>query len=190
MTESTSKPEKSAPSAAPTEVARSDKPEIPVKTGRPSDFTQELADLICEEIALGASMRTVCKAEDRPAVSTVFRWIREDETFQKQYARACEERTEAMAEDVLDISDDGRNDWMRTRGGYVVNRETTERSKLRIETRKWLMAKMKPKKYGDKIDVTSAGERITTSPVVISQIAPRNVDAAESGDAESQAEAS
>lgn len=187
--------EKTNPSEPTVKAARSTKPEIPDKTGRPSDFTQELADLICEEIALGASMRTVCKAEDRPAISTVFRWIRENETFQKQYARACEERTEAMAEYMLDISDDGRNDWMSSRGGYIVNREATERSKLRIETRKWLMAKMKPKKYGEKIDVTSGGERIKSEPVIISQIAPRvtgdtEAVGTESEGAEPKAEAS
>jgi hypothetical protein len=120
-----------------------------------------------------------------PAISTVFRWIREDDEFQKQYMRACEERTEAMAEYVLDISDDGRNDWMESRGGYIVNKEATERSKLRIETRKWLMAKMKPKKYGDKIDVTSGGERIKSEPVIISQIAKRASD-----DAPAEGEAS
>jgi hypothetical protein len=70
-----------------------------------------------------------------------------------------------MAEDILDIADDGTNDWIereREDGSTfeVINNEVIQRSKLRVETRKWLMAKTKPKKYGDKLDLTSAGEKL------------------------------
>lgn len=174
MTDKTPKRPKVFKDAAGQPILKAKRVVAPKKNGRPTKFTQKLADEICEAIALGNSMRTVCEQDGIPALSTVFRWLRENESFQKQYSRACEERTEAMAEYMLDISDDGRNDWVRTRGGYIVNRESTERSKLRIETRKWLMAKMKPKKYGDKVDFTSDGERIAIAPVVISEIAPRN----------------
>lgn len=135
--------------------------------GRPTTYTQKLADNICTQIALGSSMRTVLKGKDMPAMSTVFKWLREREDFSKQYARACEERSEAMAEDILDIADDGTNDWMeieRKDGSTyeVFNKEAAQRSKLRVETRKWLMAKMKPKKYGDKIDMTTNGKDLPT----------------------------
>ncbi len=133
-----------------------------MKTGRPSIYTKELADKICEEIALGASIRTVCKMEEMPSVATVFSWIRTDEEFSKQYARATQERTEAMSEDILDISDDGTNDWMLVNDREVPDQEAIQRSKLRVETRKWLMSKMKPKKYGDKLDLTSGGDKLPT----------------------------
>lgn len=107
-------------------------------------------------------MRTVCLADDMPGVTTVFKWIRENEEFAKQYARATEERTEAMAEDILDISDDGTNDWMEVNGRDVPDSEAIQRSKLRVDTRKWIMSKMKPKKYGDKLDLTSGGEKLPT----------------------------
>lgn len=133
--------------------------------GRPTTYTQELADKICEGITLGYSVRTVCKPDEMPAISTFYRWLREHDEFQKQYARATEERTEAMAEDILDIADDGTNDWTtktnKDGSEYdVVNSDVIQRSRLRVDTRKWLMAKMKPKKYGDKIDVTSGGDKI------------------------------
>lgn len=132
--------------------------------GRPSTYTQELADKICETIAQGYSMRTVCSKEGMPAMSTVFKWLRENKEFSEQYTRATEERTEAMSEDILDIADDGSNDLMTIQKGnveYTVeNKEVTNRSRLRVDTRKWLMAKMKPKKYGDKTDITSGGEAI------------------------------
>lgn len=134
--------------------------------GRPTDYTQELADRICELITEGLSMRSVAAREDMPASSTIFKWLRENKIFSEQYAKACEERTEAMSEDILDIADDGSNDLMVVQKGNreyeVENREVTNRSRLRVDTRKWLMSKMKPKKYGDKIDVTSDGKVLPT----------------------------
>jgi hypothetical protein len=148
--------------------------------GRPSDYTPELADLICEQLAMGYSVRTVCKGEGMPAPSTIFRWLREHKEFQEQYARAKQESADAMADELLDIVDDGSNDWMViNKGGYtatVVDQEAVQRSKLRAETRKWLMSKMKPKKYGDKLDLTSGGKKIEQAPIVVSDIRPRNVD--------------
>lgn len=134
--------------------------------GRPSTYTQELADKICEEIALGSSLRTALKADDMPAMSTVFKWMREHEEFSNQYARATEERTEAMSEDILDIADDGTNDYMETEKGLQYNGDSVQRARLRVDTRKWLMSKMKPKKYGDKIDVTSGGDKIAPVPIL------------------------
>lgn len=142
------------------------------KVGRPEKYTQELADKICQRIAEGYSMRTVCKPDDMPAISSVFKWLREKEGFSEQYARATEERTEAMSEDILDIADDGSNDLMTIQKGdksyEIENKEVTNRSRLRVDTRKWLMSKMKPKKYGDKVDVTSDGKAIKGNTITFS----------------------
>ena len=143
------------------------------KVGRPSDYTQELADKICAELSQGISLRTVCLAEDMPDASSVFRWLRTNEEFCKQYARATEERTEALGEEILDISDESVNDWMEVHYGddddnvsWKVNNEAVQRSKLRVDTRKWIMSKMKPKKYGDKVDVTSDHKPIQGNTIV------------------------
>lgn len=125
--------------------------------GRPTDYSAELASKICAELALGRSLRTVCKDESLPCMSTVFNWFRLYPEFLEQYTRAKEESADAMAEECLDIADDGTNDYMERLDkdgecvGYQVNGEHIQRSRLRVETRKWLMAKMKPKKYGEKI---------------------------------------
>jgi len=125
--------------------------------GRPTSYSQALADRICAELAQGISLRTVCKAEDMPCVASVFNWFRVYPDFLEQYTRAKEESADAMGEEVLDISDDGTNDWMEKHDaegkctGWTLNGEHVQRSRLRIETRKWLMAKMKPKKYGDRV---------------------------------------
>lgn len=138
--------------------------------GRPSIFNQTLADKICHELALGKSMRTVCAPDDMPAMSTVFSWFRTNKEFLEQYTRAKEESTDALAEEVLDIADDGTNDFMAVKGiaKPKYNREAVERSKLRVDTRKWLMSKMKPKKYADKMDVTSGGEKIEGNSIIFS----------------------
>lgn len=132
------------------------------KVGRPEIWSQELADKVCQEIAHGKSMRTVCAPDDMPAMATLFRWLRTHEEFREQYARATEERTEAFAEETIDISDDsltlaqGAFDNPKLAGSLV------QAQRLRVDTRKWIMAKMKPKKYGDKLDLTSDGKALPT----------------------------
>jgi len=136
------------------------------KGGRPSDYTPEIADAICARLANGDSLRTICRDDDMPSVVTVFAWIRKHEEFLKQYTRAKEESSDALVEEMMDISDDGKNDWMEIRDkddeivGWRVNGEAVQRSKLRIDTRKWVASKLKPKKYGDKMDLTSDGEKL------------------------------
>ncbi len=130
-------------------------------TGRPSEFTQEIADKICGELAEGRSLRSVCIPDDMPAVRTVFYWLRKYPEFLQQYARAKDESADALADEMLDIADDGSNDWMETNKpgceGWVENGEAMQRSRLRVDTRKWIASKLKPKKYGDKVDMTHSG---------------------------------
>lgn len=141
------------------------------KTGRPTTYTKQLAAKICQRLSEGTSLRTVCLSDKMPAASTIFLWMQKYPEFSEQYARAKQESADAMAEEILDIADDGSNDWMeiQLQGGHikeVVNNEAVQRSKLRVETRKWIMAKMKPKKYGDKLDLTSDGKQIKGNAVV------------------------
>jgi hypothetical protein len=131
--------------------------------GRPAIYSQELADAICSQLAEGISLRTVCRAEGMPDKSTVFKWLREIPEFTDQYARAKEESADALVEDILDIADDGSNDWMElldSEGeikGWRENGEALQRSRLRVDTRKWIASKLKAKKYGDKQQVEHSG---------------------------------
>lgn len=140
----------------------------PNPVGRPTTYTPELAADVCAGLAIGNSLRTVLKADGMPAMSTWFLWLRNVNGLSEHYVRAKQEAADAMAEDILDIADDGVNDWMEDNydqgktPGYSFMGEHVQRSKLRIETRRWLMSKMKPKRYGDKLDVTSGGERLPT----------------------------
>lgn len=105
-----------------------------------------------------------------PAISTFYKWLRENEEFAKQYARATEERSEAMAEEILDLADDASNVVL---GNDKSDNARVSAMKLRVDTRKWLMAKMKPKKYGDKLDMTTNGKDITV-PVPLQDLRNEN----------------
>lgn len=130
--------------------------------GRPSEFTQELADSICERIGDGESLRSICSEEGMPSQVSVFRWLASRDEFSKQYALAREAQADALFDEMLDIADDGRNDWMATRDdegneAWRANGEHIQRSKLRLEARKWMASKLQPKKYGDKITNEHSG---------------------------------
>lgn len=131
--------------------------------GRPSGYNQEIAAKICERLATGKSLRTVCLDPDMPAMGTVFVWMGKHPEFKEQYAHAKEESADALAEEMFDISDDGSNDWMEAhkKNGeidVVLDKEHVNRSRLRVDTRKWYLSKIKPKKYGERIEQHHTGE--------------------------------
>ncbi len=133
---------------------------ITAKPGkRPLEFKQYIADIICERIANGQSLREICRDENMPASSTVFKWLTRVEAFAEQYARAREAQADALFDEILTIADDGSNDWMERRGddgaslGWKENGEAIRRSQLRVDARKWMAGKLRPKKYGDKLDI-------------------------------------
>jgi hypothetical protein len=114
---------------------------------------------ICDRISNGESLRQICDGEDMPAASTVFVWLNEDSAFSEQYARAREAQADAIFDEILLIADDGRNDWMERKDeedanmGWRENGEALRRSQLRIDARKWMAGKLRPKKYGDKLEL-------------------------------------
>jgi hypothetical protein len=119
--------------------------------GRPTTYTQEVADKICAGLMEGRTLRDVCRDEGMPAESTVRQWaVNPEHEFYAQYTRAREIGYHAMADELVEISDDGSNDWMEREGVEVPNGEHMQRSRLRVDTRKWLMSKALPKMYGDK----------------------------------------
>lgn len=122
-----------------------------------AEFSQELFDTICERIAEGESLRDICKSEDMPNKATVFRWLASNQALSDQYARARESQADALFDDILEIADNATNDWMERNGedgsGWSVNGDHIQRSKLRIDARKWMAGKLRPKVYGDKLEI-------------------------------------
>lgn len=119
-----------------------------------TSYTQKTADFICELIADGHSLREICKADDMPNRATVFKWLNDIEGFSDQYARAREEQAETLADEIVSIADDGSNDtYVDENGNVRTEQDVIARSRLRIDARKWVASKLKPKKYGERLDV-------------------------------------
>lgn len=140
------------------------------ETGRPTDYCLETVFRICERLVEGESLRAICRDPEMPGIATVFRWLHAHETFREQYAHARECQADTFADELTEIADDGRNDWMQANGGedagWKANGENVQRARLRVDTRKWIASKLKPKKYGDKIETTHQGPG--GGPIVIS----------------------
>jgi hypothetical protein len=134
--------------------------------GRPSKYSKELGLQICRRIAEGESVRHIVKDEKMPAASTIFRWLLDDEhkEFWEQYEKSRNIQAELMFEEILDIADENHDDWLtieKKSGSYEIpNKEVVMRSRLRVDTRKWFLSKVLPKKFGDKMDITSGNKPI------------------------------
>lgn len=147
-------------------------------TGRPSQFTDQLFQSICERIADGEPLRQICRDDGMPNYRTFYDWLDRDDLLSKsadenvkstslnlsaRFARAREDGHDAIAEETLKIADDGTNDWMEKQDkegkniGWQLNGEHVQRSKLRIETRLKLLSKWNPKKYGEKVELAGPG---------------------------------
>lgn len=107
-----------------------------------------------------------------PCAQTVFVWLFKHPEFNDRYAKARDEQADVYADEIAEISDNGMNDWMDTNDpdnpGYRVNGEAIARSRLRIDTRKWIASKLKPKKYGEKIQQEVSGPDGGAIPHVVS----------------------
>lgn len=124
---------------------------------RPTKFSEELFEDICNQIATTSiGLHRICKQQGISAV-TFFEWVKDDTELSNRYARAREAQAELLADQIIEIADDSSNDTKTIYKGEelveVENTEWTNRSKLRVEARKWIAAKLKPKKYGDKVEV-------------------------------------
>jgi hypothetical protein len=128
-----------------------------VRTGRPSIYTPELANRVCDRIACGESIATICKDADMPCVDTIFQWLhKKKEDFSELYARARESQTEKYLEEIIEISDDNSRDEIEIEDDNgnkrtIVDHDVINRARLRVDARKWAMSKLAPKKYGEKM---------------------------------------
>lgn len=133
---------------------------------REPTYGADVLEVVLARLRQGETLRAICRDEGMPDHSTVLEWVRDDrDDFANRYARAREAGAYAMADELLEISDDGSNDWMerQRRDGTketVLDHEHVQRSRLRADTRKWLLSKILPKVFGDKLDVTSQGEKV------------------------------
>jgi len=130
--------------------------------GRPSKYSKAIAEKICIGLSEGLSLRSICLSEKFPDKSTVLRWLFDDRytEFRDQYTKARQVQAELFAEEMVDIADDGTNDWMERNGddneGWQQNGEAIARSRLRVDTRKWVASRLLPKVYGANVEEATA----------------------------------
>jgi hypothetical protein len=148
------------PSKAKTEVKGATSPvkasKAPKKIGAPTTFNQRTADLICMMLSEGLSLRQILKADTTgtlPAQSTVYEWLLRHPLFAEQYARAREEQADTNADEILEIADEMPPEFTDDKGRTYLDQTYIQWQKNRIEARKWTAAKLRPKKYGDRMAV-------------------------------------
>lgn len=136
------------------------------RQGRPSSYTKAKADQICRLMAEGKSLREICRADGMPGMSSVWRWLEAHESFRKQYAQARERQAEALFAEMLAIADTpmvGTVETSKEWGTEIKSADMIEHRRLQIETRKWMLGKLKPKVYGAAVD----GEEGDTVPTPV-----------------------
>jgi hypothetical protein len=118
--------------------------------GRPSLYTTEIADEICERLAEGESLNAICRDDHMPTRQAVHEWIADNRAgFGDKYARAKEVQLERFAEEIIDIADAVAGE---TESAAV------QAAKLRVDSRKWVAARLMPKKYGDTVRHAHGGD--------------------------------
>ena len=113
-------------------------------------YTAELAEAILDRLAKGETLRAICRDDGMPPAPTVLEWVKDDrEGFAERYARVRESGAYAMADELIEIAagQSGSGD--------------VQRDKLHVDTLKWTLSKILPRVFGDKLDVTSKGERVS-----------------------------
>lgn len=111
-------------------------------------------DSIIETIENGMSLRASLRVGDKCNSETFYKWLDNDKDKTKRYARACGIRAEDIFEDILTIADNQEHDvYIDDEGKEQTNHNVIQRARLRVDSRKWILSKMIPKKYGDKLGI-------------------------------------
>ena len=119
-------------------------------------MTPELFTQICDEVAVGVSVDDICARNDMPSKDTFYKYKRKNPDAADEYARAKDDMVDYFEDEIIEIADNSAGDVIPTEDGFKIDGDAIQRAKLRIDSRKWVMGKRKPKKYGDK--VTHAGD--------------------------------
>lgn len=134
------------------------------RDGRPSLYTDEVAIEICARLAEGQSLKKICKSEEMPSLRTVMYWLRDNDDFNERYLIAKQESADAIADEMIDIADETNE--LIHHGAEKKSNAIAQAQRLKVDTRKWIISKIKPKKYGEKVDVTSDGKAIKGNTIV------------------------
>ena len=122
-----------------------------VKKSRVIEYSPELAYEICDLIARGESILNISKREGMPSNTTFYKWMREIEEFKALVETAKEDQADTLFEEMIKIADDGSEDHvLDLEGNIIFVKENVQRSRLKVDTRKWVVSRLQPKKYGER----------------------------------------
>lgn len=122
-------------------------------TGRPVEYTEEIAEEVCWRLAHGESLVSICRDEHLPHCATIYRWLIRFPAFCEMYARAREDQADTNADEILQIADEMPPEYTDEKGRTTLDQTYIQWQKNRIDARKWTAAKLKPRKYGDRMAV-------------------------------------
>lgn len=110
-------------------------------------FSPEVATAICQRLALGESLRSICRSPGMPDTTTVYKWVREKEDFRALYQEAREFQARLWADEILDVARDTSND---IGPDGRPNNAAVQARRLEVDTLKWLLSHLLPREFGDK----------------------------------------
>ena len=149
-------------------------------------YSKDVADAVCIRLSQGESLRSICEDDRFPTETTIRNWALDDvQGFASQYTRAREIGYQCMADEIIEISDDSSNDVLKSETGERLNAEFVARSRLRVDSRKWMLSKMLPKVYGDKLELEHKGRIAVAKELSDDELA--NIAAGSGGGAAGQA---
>ena len=127
--------------------------------GRPTIYTESLAAKICQRIADGESIRAICNDPNIPSTTTVFRWIASEKCkgFRELYEASMQIRLETLGDGLIDLADAP----IERNAAGAIDSAAVQIRRLQIETRRWILSKLLPRKYGDRMNLDHQGDGIT-----------------------------
>lgn len=121
--------------------------------------SEELLEIIFDRVSNGESLNRICSEQDMPTRKSFFEWVADDVTILRRYELAMLMRADVYAEQTIEIADDSAQDRREDENGrLIVDHEVVNRSRIRVDARKWYASKLAPKKYGDKVETVHSGD--------------------------------
>jgi hypothetical protein len=140
-------------SGATTPEKRAEAPKMQRPAHRPVEYTEDIAEEVCWRLAHGESLVSICRDEHLPHCATIYRWLVRFPVFCEMYARAREDQADTNADEILQIADEMPPEFTDDKGRTYLDQTFIQWQKNRIDARKWTAAKLKPRKYGDRMAV-------------------------------------
>jgi len=138
--------------------------------GRPSLYSDEIMSKVFKRVAQGESLRSVCRDKAMPCIQSILTWIGQKPGLLEQYEAARQTAADVFADEIVEIADEEPRD-----ENGKIDPGAVQRNRLRVDARKWIACKLKPKRYGDRVEHTGEGASVTIN-LVSGVPQPKTID--------------